>query len=199
MLKTKHSFQMMLASLLLVTVLAGCGAETKGGPESGSSVQPSAAVTATPSDNGSTGGTGGETRPETSNAPTEEQRDAIIYSSSSELEGMVERTVTLKGTTDEDFVKAAFAELQKEVDGSGVSLWKGVHVLSSELKEGKFTVDLHIPDEARLGAPGELQMIETMKSTIFQFPFVEEIELLVVGEAVESLMGHVELDHPIKR
>lgn len=59
------------------------------------------------------------------------------------------------------------------------------------------TLDIHIPDEARLGAPGELQLVESLKKTLFQFSFIEGINLLVVGEPVESLMGHVDIEHPI--
>ncbi|PYE48021.1 GerMN domain-containing protein [Paenibacillus barcinonensis] len=58
---------------------------------------------------------------------------------------------------------------------------------------------VHIPDEARLGAGGELLFLAVLQQTMFQFEEVHSIQLLVDGQQTESLMGHVELQNPILR
>lgn len=67
------------------------------------------------------------------------------------------------------------------------------------LKDGQVTVDLSLPDAARLGSPGEEMLLDALKKTLFQFSEVKTIEILLDGKQVESLMGHMELPHPIKR
>jgi copper chaperone len=47
-------------------------------------------------------------------------------------------------------------------------------------------------DESRLS-------LDAIQKTLFQFPEVDAIEILSGGKQTDSLMGHVELSHPIKR
>lgn len=60
-------------------------------------------------------------------------------------------------------------------------------------------MDVHMPDEARLGAGGEQFALDALTKTMFQFDEVKSVELLVDGAKVESLMGHVDLEHPLTR
>lgn len=80
-----------------------------------------------------------------------------------------------------------------------LALWQPIEITSVELTDGLVVLDIHLPDEARLGAPGEMLVIETLKKTLFQFDFVQGIQLLVDGAEVETLMGHVELEYPMVR
>jgi hypothetical protein len=41
--------------------------------------------------------------------------------------------------------------------------------------------------------------IDALQKTFFQFDEVQSLELLVDGNQIESLMGHVELEHPMTR
>ncbi|WP_162848403.1 GerMN domain-containing protein [Paenibacillus nanensis] len=191
--KSGHSFQVWLASIILASALTGCGAQDNPSQSSGGG-----AVSPSPSSAAGTAGNG--TSDETSSEAEKpaETVEIRVFGSDEELENIVERKVSVVKGTDLELVESALAELRKDGDGS-ISMWKGVHLLSTKLKDGIVTIDVHIPDEARLGAPGELQMVETLKSTLFQFSFVEGIEVLVAGEAVESMMGHVELEHPYVR
>lgn len=68
-----------------------------------------------------------------------------------------------------------------------------------KLSDGTLTVDIHIPDDARLGAGGEAFAIEALTKTLFQFDEIKAIDVLVDGQAAESMMGHVTLEHPIHR
>ncbi|MFF2887531.1 GerMN domain-containing protein [Paenibacillus sp. NPDC057967] len=197
--KTGQAFRVLIASFVVIAALSGCGAQEK------TNVDTQGGVWASPTANESNGGqdnepeeSANEPSPVPSSAPAD-QMEITIYATDAELEKTLERKVTIPNADEADMVKAALAELQKDAGDGSVSLWKDVHILAVTLNDGIVTVDIHIPDEARLGAPGELQMVETLKSTLFQFSFVEGIDILVVGEAVESMMGHVDLDHPIVR
>lgn len=173
----------LLAFIVLACTLAGCGAQDKPQEQPGSAIEEPAA-TATP-------------LPEPTAVVNE--REATIYLTDAELLETVERTVKLTYESESDLIKAAIAALQKDDGENALSLWKPIEIKSAELAEGQVTVDIHIPDEARLGAPGELLAIETLQKTLFQFEFVQAIDILIDGEAAESLMGHVDLEHPIKK
>nr|WP_280521451.1 GerMN domain-containing protein [Paenibacillus mangrovi] len=100
--------------------------------------------------------------------------------------------------TDADKYKEAFKALQTSGSSELIPLW-GKMELKSLYMDGAMTIDIHMPDEARLGAGGEQYALDALSKTMFQFKEVQTIELLVDGQQVESLMGHVDLDHPIKR
>lgn len=93
--------------------------------------------------------------------------------------------------------KAAFKALQSSGSDELIPLWGKVELKSLEYKEGQITMDIHLPDEARLGSGGEMFAIEALQNTLFQFNEVKSIELLVDGAQLESLMGHVDLEHPM--
>ncbi|MFD1178809.1 GerMN domain-containing protein [Paenibacillus puldeungensis] len=78
-------------------------------------------------------------------------------------------------------------------------LWGKAVFQSVSLKDGQLTVDLELPDEARLGAGGEALALDALKKTLFQFSEVKTIELLVDGQKVDTLMGHVEIEQPLSR
>ncbi|MNE58453.1 Sporulation and spore germination [compost metagenome] len=92
----------------------------------------------------------------------------------------------------------AFKALQTPEAGK-ISLWEKVVLRSAVYSEGQVTIDIELPDEARLGAGGEAMAIDALKDTMFQFDEVKQLELTVEGQQIDSLMGHVELDHPIKK
>ncbi|HTG71139.1 MAG TPA: GerMN domain-containing protein [Candidatus Udaeobacter sp.] len=175
----------LLAVIILSAAIAGCGVQDKPHNNQGSTIDeqsPTASPSPTP-------------------APTAviKEREAIIYLTDAELVETVENPVKLSYETDLDLVKAALTELQKDAGENALSLWKPIEIKSVDLEGGQVTIDIHLPDEARLGAPGEMLVIETLKKTLFQFDFVQAIELLDDGEKVETIMGHVELEHPMKR
>lgn len=93
----------------------------------------------------------------------------------------------------------AFKALQDDSDPELISLWSKMQLKTISFSAGLVTLDIHMPDEARLGAGGEQFALESLKNTLFQFEEVKSIELLVDGEAVETLMGHADLEHPMVR
>lgn len=92
----------------------------------------------------------------------------------------------------------AFKALQTSEEAY-ISLWNKVILNSAEFSNGQVNIDITLPDEARLGAGGESFAIDSLKQTMFQFEEVKQIELTVDGQQLDTLMGHVDLDHPIKK
>lgn len=105
----------------------------------------------------------------------------------------------IKYESDQDKYKAAIKSLQSSGDSKLFALWEKVDFKSVSFKDGMLTVDIHLPDEARLGAGGESLALDALKKTSFQFDEVKSLELLVDGQQVDTLMGHVELTHPLTR
>ncbi|WP_342478447.1 GerMN domain-containing protein [Paenibacillus sp. FSL H7-0350] len=93
----------------------------------------------------------------------------------------------------------AFKTLQKSDKADQIPLWSKIELKSLEFSNGQIVMDIHKPDEAQLGAGGESLAIGALSQMFFQFDEVKNIDVLVDGEQVESLMGHVDLVHPITR
>lgn len=170
-----------IAVLALTAVLAGCGGDKPSDPTTGGATNAPVA-TASPS-------------------PTVEkqQKDITVYYTDVELTNVIGQQVSVEYDTDTDILEAAIADLQQDGQDEAVSLWKNIQFNKVAIEAGAVTLDVHMPDEARLGAPGEELAIESLLKTLFELGFVESVDLLVDGEAVESLMGHVELEHPFMR
>lgn len=84
-------------------------------------------------------------------------------------------------------------------DSKLVPLADALGFKSAILKDKKLTLDITVSGEGRLGAPGEAMLLQAIQKTLFQFPEVDSIDILVDGKPVESLMGHMDLPHPMKR
>jgi len=95
---------------------------------------------------------------------------------------------------------AALKTLQQTDDEKLIALWDKSEFLSATLKDdGALTVDVKIPEDAHLGASGEDLALQALLKTSFQFDEVKTVDILVDGKSVDSLMGHVELEHPFSR
>ncbi|TYP72632.1 GerMN domain-containing protein [Paenibacillus methanolicus] len=145
--------------------------------------------------------------PDKANVGEEAPQDAIeetktpvnVYFTDEEQTGLSERTreLVLPANDSKSKVEAAFKALQQDGDNGEVSLWKHAELLSIAVDGQAVTLDIHLPDEARFGAPGEALAIESLTKTLFQFDDVDAIDILIDGEKADSLMGHEMLDHPI--
>lgn len=168
----------LLAVMVVSAAIAGCGIQDKPSNNQGSAPTATAAPSIEPT-------------------PEINEIEATIYLTDAELTETVENKVKLSYETDSDLVSAAIEALQQDAGDNALSLWKPIEVNTVVLEDGLVTIDIHLPDEARLGAPGEMFVIETLKQTLFQFEFVKSIALLVDGAEIETLMGHVELEYPM--
>lgn len=136
-------------------------------------------------------------------APTPKETSKEIsvkaYYADSDLTKLVEKASSITYESDADKYKKLLQKQQTVPDTSLVSLFKGITIQSAQLKDGLLTVNMTISDQGRLGAPGEALLLDAFKKSIFQFNEVKSIELLVDGKKTESLMGHMDVPHPIKR
>ncbi|WP_440109700.1 GerMN domain-containing protein [Paenibacillus sp. QZ-Y1] len=173
-------------------------------------VEPEDTTTTTPDkteDSTTEGNTEGTTTPSggtSSEKPTtsesnEKKSINVFYTDPEELE-LHKATAEISYASDDAKYKAAFAALQQTKDDKLVPLWaKEIELKSVQFKDGALTLDIHMPDTARLGAGGEVFALDALKQTFFQFDEVKSLDLLVDGQQSESLMGHVDLEHPMTR
>ncbi|MFS0722585.1 GerMN domain-containing protein [Paenibacillus sp. 1P07SE] len=201
--------------LLIVTaavlVLSGCGARE----EQLSETPAAPGVENTPIDNEATPEENDieeqpeETQPENSGETTEppasgeEEVDAVseerlikVYRTDDQLMELVEAEEVITFTDEQEMLEAALDRLQQDGDEGTISLWKEIQFKDVSVADGNVVLDLSVPGEARMGSGGEAFAVESITSTVFQFEAFDTLQLLVDGEQVESLMGHVTLEHP---
>ncbi|MNJ43995.1 Sporulation and spore germination [compost metagenome] len=179
------------AALVLVAALAGCGQKPQTAPNATQDPPP---VTVTdPNVSSGAGQQDGETTvPELLTSQIE------VYFTDDDLMELKEFEREITFPEEKDKYAEAFKQLQKAENGM-ISLWEKVILNTITFSDGALSIDIQLPDEARLGSGGESLAIESIRTTMFQFEEVQQIELTVDGEQVESLMGHVELEHPMTR
>ncbi|WP_410768454.1 GerMN domain-containing protein [Fontibacillus sp. BL9] len=192
--------------LLLLIVAAGCGQKPQvasGGDEPNQDTQITVPATVNASGgndskqgaSGNAEGTSSEPEVQTPEAIT--KKIEVFYTDDQVMDlKKVDRDITY--TEDLLKYKEAFKALQT-ADPGYISLWEKVILNSVQFAEGEVAIDITLPDEARFGAGGESLAIDAIKQTYFQFDEVKTLELTVDGEKLDSLMGHVDLEHPFKK
>ncbi|CAM4397061.1 MAG: GerMN domain-containing protein [Paenibacillus macerans] len=190
----------MLVVLLLLS--SGCGqkpqaAPTTGTGNAGSNEAVGEPVAAAPQNEGQ-GSQGEDNGKEQAQSPLQTTSIEAYYTDDNMLE-LTKETRQISFESDQDKYLAALKTLQSSENTGLFALWEKAVFHSATLADGVLTVDMSLPDEARQGAGGEALAIEALTKTLFQFQEVNAIELLVDGEKVDTLMGHVELDHPLLR
>lgn len=196
--------KMWIAGLLvlLIAISAGCGQKPQVAPAPEQPNEISGAVT----DGGDTeaNSPGQNNSNQSPNAgSTEPDNDVITtsietYFTDDQMMDLIKESKKITYKQENDKYLTALQALQSS-DTQLFSLWGKMQFQSANLKDGQLTIDMTLPDEARLGAGGESLALDALKQTIFQFSEVQSIELLVDGVQVDTLMGHVELEHPMKR
>lgn len=183
------------AALLAAVMLLAAGCGQKPGASPGGTPAQNPPEQNTPGNSSGGNGTQGGTQ----GAPSEQKTETVeVYYTDQELLNLEKASAEIKYDSEKEKYSAAFKAL-KSGKGELLPLWEKVELKSAELANGKLTLDLHIPDEARFGAGGEALAVDALKKTMFQFKEVETMQLLVDGKQVESLMGHVGLDNPETR
>nr|WP_237691085.1 GerMN domain-containing protein [Paenibacillus caui] len=194
---------------MLLAAIAGCGQKQGAAPPESSSSAPSSALSQessvpqasseAPADSSASSAPSAD-----GNAGVQDQATETVkvYYADQEFTELKESSREIKYSKSGDAAdkyKAAFEALQDSGDSSLVSLWAKMKLLSIQFADGEVTLDIQLPDEARLGTDGELMALDSLKQTLFQFDEVKSIELLVDGKKLESLMGHADLEHPMTR
>jgi hypothetical protein len=171
----------MLFILACLLVLAGCGKSKHAVTAAG--VTPEVTATALPTSTA---------------APADAKPKQLnLYYGNQEGNALVTKAVTLKQSSSSSIYLDALNTLTKSPDDQSFALFAGFTFQSAELKGNTLNIDLTLPVEPQLGAPGEELLLESLKKSMFQFEEVHAIEVLVNGQKVESLLGHVDLPHPI--
>jgi len=206
-----------IATLLLL-VIAGCGDKPTAAPANGVEQDTSNVVSgAGESTSAPTDDPGKEAvstpQPSADNNNTEAQASAKpavdekqkqsqsieAYFTNSQVMDLVPAKTNISFSDDVEKYTETFKALQSNENTELVPLWDKIELKSLKFVDGQVVMDIHKPDEAQLGAGGESLAISSLAKTYFQFEEVKSIEVLVDGEKVESLMGHVDLLHPMTR
>jgi spore germination protein GerM len=186
----KNTVRVIFMTGAVALALSGCGQKpTGGGP--GSVPQASNNQTTPPAKQGVAQA-----------APEKEPVHANIkaYYGDDQATKLVEKEVSINYKVEKDKYTAALWTLKKAPqDSKLVPLADSLGFKSAELKDKRLTLDLTVSGEGRLGAPGEQMLLDAIRKTLFQFPEVDSVDILVDGKAADSLMGHVELPHPMTK
>jgi spore germination protein GerM len=189
----KHMIRGVLITGAVALALSGCGQKpTNNGTASQGSVQPPSNSQTTPDP---------KTKPVQSSAVKEPVHLNIkAYYGDEKAMKLTEKEVSINYQEEKDKYTTALWTLKKAPQNSNlIPLADALGFKSAELKGKILLVNLTVTGEGRLGAPGELMLLDAIKKTLFQFPEVDAIDILVDGKPADSLMGHVELPHPIKK
>lgn len=181
-MRNRRFFAVTAVSLTLVVasaLAAGCG-------------RPKAGAYGAPADSVSGAGV-------VSPASTAETVALRVYFGDAELARLIERSVDVPKADTPELIRRALSEMAHPPGGGAVALAGALEVRSVSMSGGVVRIDVHVRPEGRLGAPGELLLVNALKQTFFQFDDVREVEMTVDGRRVESLMGHVELPYPMLR
>ncbi|WP_433946852.1 GerMN domain-containing protein [Paenibacillus sp. SN-8-1] len=195
--------------ILLMLVSAGCAQKPQSAPPSNEQVSSSGVTSGnqenqeknTPSDSqaGSKEVTAAPSGPSNQAEKSGKKLSISSYYTDNDMMDLKEEHKEITYTSEHDKYEEAFKTLKDSGDQKLFALWQKVELKSIDLKDGELTINIHLPDEARLGAGGETLAIDALKRTFFQFDEVKSIELLVDGGKVDTLMGHDELEHPMTR
>ncbi|MBM6995417.1 GerMN domain-containing protein [Paenibacillus sp. DXFW5] len=196
----------LLAMVAMLGVAAGCGNKPVASPpDNGNEVDAamSSGAQGTELQEVQQSGSGtDETSAANADAPEAEVEKLTIqvYYTDDDLMDLKPKSREIEFTADRSKYESAFEALQTADDGL-LSLWEMVVLNTVKFDEtsGQLNLDISLPDEARLGAGGESLALEALKNTMFQFDEVKQIELTLDGAQVDSLMGHVDLEHPMSR
>lgn len=132
-------------------------------------------------------------------APEKQSLSIKVYYTDPQQMDLVPGEATIAFKDSKEKYTEVFKALQNSSKADQIPLWNKIELKSLEFSNGQVVMDIHKPDEAQLGAGGEALAIGALSQTFFQFDEVKNIDVLVDGEQVESLMGHVDLVHPITR
>jgi hypothetical protein len=187
MMRKKLNYVSLLYLTAIMLILAGCGNKPATDP---GNAEPAPNPTQS---NGST-----SSAPDAVSKETQEIEVGYV---DAELTQVKTKKATIEFSNSNEKYTQAFDMMQRSDDPEYISLWSNIGLESLDFQEsdGTITLNIHIPDEARLGSGGELLFLDVLQQTLFQFEEIQSIQLLVDGKETDSLMGHVELEHPIVR
>lgn len=132
---------------------------------------------------------------ESTSSSTQSKSIDVFYTDPDQT-GLVTAQKKISYTSELDKYTSSYKALQTSDSEALVPLWGKIQLLSVSFDQGVLALDITIPDTANLGSGGEMLALDALYQTFFQYKEVTAVEVLVDGQQQESLMGHMELEHP---
>lgn len=108
----------------------------------------------------------------------------------------IPRTAAIARATLQELVKGPSA-------GSGLlpTLPAGTTLRDIKIQDGLATVDFskELKSGHKGGSAGETVAVYSIVNTLSQFPTVQKVQILIDGQKVETLAGHMDLSSPLER
>lgn len=171
--------------IMLVFFLNGCGRETAPPP-----VKP-------PVENN------GEEAGEKTLIEEEEKgvKSVIVYFSDKQAACLVGEEREIKDTAEDSRIFALEALINGPLDPALVrTIPDDVKLLDFSVADGvatvNFSAELYLNHWG--GSTGEILTVYSIVNTLSQFPEIEKVKIVINGEEIESLVGHMELDKPLE-
>jgi spore germination protein GerM len=127
------------------------------------------------------------------------EAEVRVYYADSELINLQSKSVKISYQSNEEKISLAMGQLREKPESPLISLFTSITFQSIQFKDGMLTIDLSIPQEGHYGASGEELAVRALTETAFQFDEVKSLDILLNGKQEETLMGHIELSHPIRK
>ncbi|GAB7386751.1 GerMN domain-containing protein [Bacillaceae bacterium] len=193
----------MFSLLLCIALTAGCGTADRQG-QALPADQPAQNQPAEerPSEgqpqNEARGGTAGAQQADAQQGEKHKQQVTVYYTDP-ELTKLVSEQREIEYATEREKYEQSIRLLTNPKEQGHIALWPELKYHSLVVENGKATIDMDGSVQYNLGSGGEALAIEALTSTLFQFPEIDRVQILVDGEVRESLMGHVDISEPFKR
>jgi len=190
----KRAAILLALVLSLATILTACGTgSTTTGASHG---QNNGNHTQTPVS------TDGTTSPSEGKEEPAKQKLALdIFFADPNLTKLESEKREIEYTAEAEKYELAMKQLGKPEQPGHEPLWEGFqyHSIRFDSATGRLTIDAKSDNQYNIGSTGESYALDALKKTMFQFPEVKEIAVLVDGKPAETLMGHEDISQPFKR
>ncbi len=144
------------------------------------------------------GGSNTQSTPEVSK-PQESSVEVTVYYADDNLTELQPETHKITYTSDVEKYQKVIDLLGRPAQKGHEPLWSNFKYHSVSLQDGLLTLDADSKNQYNVGSTGEDFAINALKKSLFQFPEVKRIRILVDGKPTDSLMGHVDVSEPLTR
>jgi spore germination protein GerM len=131
-------------------------------------------------------------------SPAAKQQIRTYYSDDQAM-GLKEQTKEIEWKEPTQKYAAAFQLLTHSSDANLIALWEGDSVQKASLSNGLLTIDIKEEHSIGEGSSAERLKVLSVLKTMFQFPEIEKVQILINGKTSETLSGHLEIQHPFTR
>lgn len=177
----------IVLTVLCVAMLAGCDEQGKAG------IGSSQAVTSESSSSSASSGAAGK------KAAT---MDISVYYPDVNATGLVAVTKTVKAQEAEKYQAAVEALLAGTDDKKLTAVFPKKAKLRKVSVSGgvaKVDFDKNLISGFVGGSTGEEMLVGSLVNTLTEFPEIKKVHILVEGEEIDSLSGHLDLSRPVER